>query len=239
MRSWREFGQNLAWFVVTLVVLAIFLRYSRSPVGLVALWSVSLIWGGWLAYKLGRLLLGHDELPLSGGRFESALVQAEDYQTKIKAALKRGGSGFHAETLSQQIDVLVEAIETLVARIEALRSDEIIRRDVKEVPQSIAYLESRLASANDPTLTAQLERALTNRRQQLDSLTALQNTMQRAEIQLEATLSQLGTIYSQLLAGQSASQVADYSRLAAAVDEEAHLLQDQLAALREVKLDGL
>jgi hypothetical protein len=70
----------------------------------------------------------------------------------------------------------------------------------------------------------------------LVALETLQNTIKRAEIQIESTVSRLGTIYSQLLTSQSTSQVADYSRLAENVDEEVQVLQEQLEALREVKL---
>ena len=49
----------------------------------------------------------------------------------------------------------------------------------------------------------------------------------------------LGTIYSQLLAERSTDQVADYSRLSGEVDEATRHLQDQLEALREVKLGAL
>jgi dGTP triphosphohydrolase len=137
-----------------------------------------------------------------------------------------------------QIDSLTEAVEDLVARISSLQHNDVIRRDLRAVPQAIEDLEARLASESDQTIHTQLERTLANRKKQLESLVALQTTIKRAEIQIESTLSQLGTIYSQLLTGQSTSQVADYSRLAADVDEEVRLLQDHLEALREVKLGG-
>jgi biotin-(acetyl-CoA carboxylase) ligase len=117
-----------------------------------------------------------------------------------------------------------------------LRQDEVIRRDIKEVPQAIADLQTRLVNETDEVVRSQLQRTLDNRQKQLDSLEQLQTMMKRAEIQIESTLSQLGTIYSQLLTGQSTSHVADYSRLSADVDEEVRQLQDHLEALREVKL---
>lgn len=64
----------------------------------------------------------------------------------------------------------------------------------------------------------------------------LQNTMKRAEIKIERTLSALGTIYPQILTGQSTNQVANYSRITSAVSEEVRALRDHLEALAEVKL---
>jgi hypothetical protein len=107
---------------------------------------------------------------------------------------------------------------------------------LEAVPKAITDLESRLAQETDPAIRSQLERTLANRRKQLAALERLQNTMKRAEIQIESTLSSLGTIYSQLLTGQSTDHVADYSRLSAEVEEEVHTLQDHLEALEEVKL---
>ena len=46
----------------------------------------------------------------------------------------------------------------------------------------------------------------------------------------------LGTIYSQILAGQLAAHVADYRGLLTKIDEEVLTLQDHLEALEEVKL---
>jgi hypothetical protein len=48
--------------------------------------------------------------------------------------------------------------------------------------------------------------------------------------------SPLGTIYAQLLAGQSAHHIAGYAQLSAGVADEGQRLQDQLEAWREVKL---
>jgi hypothetical protein len=103
------------------------------------------------------------------------------------------------------------------------------------VPKAIEVLEAQLAYEVDPAICAQLERTLSNRKNQLASLQLLQSTITKAEIQMESTLSLLGTLYSQLLISQSTNHVADYGRLSSDVDEEVRRLQDQLEALWEVK----
>ena len=237
---WRKLGQNLLWFVVTMIVLIVLFRFTFMPVVMVALWIVGLVWGGVLAYKLSQILLDSGDVAASQERSEQWLSQAQSYQNKIKSAIKDSPdtTNLHSEALTREVDTLVDAIESLVERIHTLRSDEVIRQDMKSVPEAIADLEARIADETDPAMQKQLQRTLENRQKQLESLEALENTIKRAEIQIESSLSQLGTIYSQLLTGQSTSQVADYSRLAADVDEEVHLLNDQLEALREVKLGG-
>ena len=103
------------------------------------------------------------------------------------------------------------------------------------MPKSIDQIKNRLARESDPDLKGDLERTLINRENQLASLQKLQNMMNRAELQIESTLSSLGTIYSQILTDQSAGHIADYGRLSAQIDEEVYRLQDQLEALWEVK----
>ncbi len=235
---WPKFWQNLIWFAVTLIVLIILFRFFLSPVILVALWIVGLGWGAFLAYRLSQILLGGGETAISQKQAQTSLTQALEYRAKIKDALGKASSatGMHPRELEPQIEALSEAVEELVERISSLRQDETIRRDRQTVPKAIKDLEKRLASEPDAAIKKQLARTLANRQKQQESLDALQTTVKRAEIQIESTLSQLGTIYSQLLTGQSTSHVADYSRLSADVDEEVRLLQDQLEALREVKL---
>ncbi len=236
---WRKLGQNFIWFVLTMIVLAVLLRFLRSPVVLVALWGVGVAWGGFLAFKFSQLLFNTDSLVVSDERSQEYLEQARDYQTKIEKSVKAISAASipgNQKELLQQIDSLLVSIDDLVERIGSLRRNEVIRRDLQLVPKAIKDLEDQLDAEDDAAIQAQLQRTLKNRRKQLESLEALQNTIKRAEIQIESTLSQLGTIYSQLLTGQSTTQVADYSRLAADVDEEVQVLNDYLLALREVKL---
>jgi hypothetical protein len=58
--------------------------------------------------------------------------------------------------------------------------------------------------------------------------------MQRAEIEIEHTISSMGIIYSQVFTGQSTSHVESYSHLSVEVDEQMQSLQDYLEAMDEV-----
>jgi len=238
---WSKFWQNLIWFIATLVVLATLFRFFFSPALIVALWLVGLIWGGLLAYRLSQLLFSTDEFDAIDERSRAFLEEAQDYKAKIERAIKEATTPTNQTNLKQlsaQVATLLDAIEALAERISSFRRDDIIRRDLQAVPRAINDLESRLSRETDAAIRTQLERTLTNRRKQLESLETLQSTVKRAEIQIESTLSQLGTIYSQLLTSRSTHDVADYSRLSANLDEEVRLLYDHLEALREVKLDG-
>ena len=237
---WRKFFKNLGWYMATLIVLIALLRFVRSPFVLLALWIVGLIWGGVLAFQFSQLLFGRDEIAMSEEQLQEYVDKALSYKAQIDSAIKKATANktdqTRLEQLRSQIDTWTKAISDLAERLNSLRQDDVIRQDMREVPKAITDLEARLANESDTVVRSQLERTLDNRRKQLDSLEQLRTMMKRAEIQIESTLSQLGTIYSQLLTGQSTSHVADYSRLSADVDEEVRLLQDHLEALKEVKL---
>lgn len=168
--------------------------------------------------------------------------KARAYQAQIDGLIKASANASartRLQDLAGQVQEWVEAIEDLARRIDSFQQNALIRQDFEAVPQAIADLEARLANETDPAIRSQLERTLINRKNQRDALTRLQNIIKQAELQIESTLSALGTIYSQLLTGQSTDHVADYNRLSAEVDEEVQLLQDRLEALEEVKLSQM
>ncbi|MBN1217664.1 MAG: hypothetical protein JXM69_01950 [Anaerolineae bacterium] len=236
---WQKFLKNLGWYVLALVALIILFTFVRTFPVLLTLWAVALIGGGWLAFQFSQCVFGRDEATISEERVNAQVEQALSYQAQIERLIKSTAhktDQVHLEQLHLQIDAWTAAIYNLAERLSSLRRDDLIRRDTKEVPKAIADLETRLESETDEVVRGQLAHTLENRRKQLASLTQLQTMMRRAEIQIESTLSQLGTIYSQILTGQSTSHVADYDRISADVDEEVRQLQDHLEALREVKL---
>jgi hypothetical protein len=231
---WRKLWRNLGWYVLLVAASVALVRFERIPIWLP--WLVALGGGIWLVWQQFNSDKTETE---SAGRANAYLDQARAYKKQIDQTIRTAvqqHNSTHLQQLGLQIEHWTNAIQDLVHRIDSLRQDELIRRDIKAVPAAIADLEARLSGESDTTIRAQLERTLANRRKQLASLEQLQNTIKRAEIQIESTLSLLGTIYSQILTGQSTSHVADYSRLSVEVDEEVRLLQDQLEALREVKL---
>lgn len=235
---WRDFWQNLLWFTATMLVLVGLFRWYPLFVFLAAMWLVGIGWGGWLAYRFSQLFLSDSSAEVSRHRMSTAMEQARDYQAKINAAIEAAPAINPVRTaeLQRQIERLIRAIDDLSGRVMSLRADDTIQRDMKSVPGAIAHLEKQLAGETDPAIRHQLERTLHSRQTQLESLQMLGSTVKRAEIQIESTLSQLGTLYSQVLTSQSTSDVADYNRIATNVDEEVRLLEDQLQALREVKL---
>lgn len=166
---------------------------------------------------------------------DRAFVYKQQVQKMVKATASERDKA-RLQKLSEQISGWVDNIERLAKQVDIIQGNDLIKQDLKSVPLSIDRLKEQLETETDPSLKSDLERTLTNRQKQLASLEQLRTMSSRAEIQMESTLSALGTIYSQILTSQSTDQVADYSHLIGEAEEETHALQDHLEALEEVKL---
>ena len=165
------------------------------------------------------------------------LDQARTYRAEIQRLVQASGGAQQSrmQELAGQVEGWVTAIQALVQRVADLRQNSVIQRDFKSVPQAIERLEKKLALETEPALRSQVERTLEHRRQQQRTLDQLQQVIRTTEVKIESTLSLLGTVYSQLLTGQSKNQAADYRRLLGEIDEEVYRLQDHLAAIDEVR----
>ncbi len=234
--TWQVFGQNVIIYVITLVILMVAVR--RVPDMLIPMWLVALLGIGVLAFQANRLATGTPAGVV--GRMKGQMQQARAYRTKIDAALEKasrtGTQTVHRETLRTRVEQWTTAIEALIARVDSYQQDAIIKKDLKTVPTAIKKIEKELATETNSATREQLEHSLETYHKQWQALQTLQQSVRRAELQVESTLSLLGTIYSQLLTSQSSAQVANYGRLTEEVDEEVLRLEDHLAALREVTM---
>jgi hypothetical protein len=139
--------------------------------------------------------------------------------------------------LSADVDTWMKTVEEMSQRIDGFKGNQVIQHDLATVPDSIKKLAAQLNEETDPRVKESIERTLAARADQMAALQKLQSLMRQAEVQLENSIAALGTIYSQALATQSTSRVADYSHLSTELEEQSKMLRDQLEAMEEVKLD--
>ena len=84
-----------------------------------------------------------------------------------------------------------------------------------------------------------LERTIADKERQLRTLENLQNSMEKADYQLDSTISSLGTIYSQLLlVGNKDEEGGRISRLQEEISEQVYRLEDLTEAMDEVYQDS-
>jgi hypothetical protein len=130
------------------------------------------------------------------------VAQAIAYRERIDKAVERfSDSGMHTrmQDVANQVEEWVRRIYTLSRRLDNFRNDSVISDDLRGVPESIRKLRARLNSETSPAIRTELEETIRRRETQLESLEKLDQTMDRAELQLENTLTALGTVYSQML----------------------------------------
>jgi hypothetical protein len=163
------------------------------------------------------------------------LAQALDYIHKIEGLLKTDSNG-HEQSLLNQLHTWSHTLEAMAQTLQYLAPHQaLIVQDLGQLPQAIAALEAQIAAEVNPLLKQDLARMLQQRQHQQQALETLQTTRRRAAIQIDCTISVLGTIYSQLLTYRSSFHVVDYQQLTTSVSDEVDRLQDYLEALQEVR----
>jgi hypothetical protein len=141
---------------------------------------------------------------------------------------------------ASQIDNWLENIYHTAVRLDRYYSDqEVLRRDKERAKQSIKQLEQRIKLEADPKVQKDIEVTLSSRRKQVETIERIEKTMDRAQLKLEATLSSLGTIYSQtMLIGAKDIDSSRAKRLSHDITEEVQELDSILLAMDEVYADG-
>ena len=171
-------------------------------------------------------------------RYRGYLEKALDYRERIAETVTKSRRGVlrdHVQEAARQIDEWIRSVYEISLRMERYEQDDLIHRDIKAVPTRIAKLKQQVQQEDDARVRAQLEETLRAKEVQQTNLNQLQNGMQRAELQLEHTLTAMGTIYSQLLlVGAKDVDSGRAKRLREEVAEEVSQLQDVLDSMDEV-----
>ncbi len=128
----------------------------------------------------------------------------------------------------------------LALHIDSFEGNELVERDRKMVPQQLDKVQIRLRSETDAGVQRDLQEQADRLQLQLDNLNATANSVKRAEIQLDSTLSSLGTIYAQMsLLGAKDVDSSRAQRLRQDIRDEVSSLQDTIDAMEEVQAQRL
>ena len=133
----------------------------------------------------------------------------------------------------------LQAVYKLAGQVDKFRQNTVIDRDLRSVPKAIENYKAKLALEDNPEVRQQLERTIGDKERQLRTLENLQNSMEKADYQLDSTISALGTIYSQLLlVGNKDEEGSRINRLQEEISEQVYRLEDLAAAMDEVYQDS-
>lgn len=172
-------------------------------------------------------------------KLQRQVNQALDYRSRIEKAIRERRDSILKDELSEtasQIDEWLESIYDLAQRIDRYQQEQrVLSRDRERAEARIQDLKRELAAEDNPVVKKQIEVTLESKQRQLDTLDTLDNTIQRAELQLENTLTHLGTIYSQtMLVDAKDIDSGRARRLRHEIAEEVDELNDVLLAMDDV-----
>ncbi len=180
--------------------------------------------------------------------FEPAKISDKELMAKVDKALEywaliddtvaKAPKGVLRDRLAQTTQEAthwLQAVYNLAGRVDKFRNNKVIEQDLRSVPRAIQNFKARLALEDSPEVKQQLERTIADKERQLRTLENLQNSMEKADYQLDSTISALGTIYSQLLlVGSKDQEGSRIGRLQEEISEQVYRLEDLTEAMDEV-----
>ena len=171
-------------------------------------------------------------------RVEKAL----EYRDRIDEAIAKSREGVmrdHMTDVNQGITQWIENVFRLAKRLDDYTSDATIKQDLESVEPGIEALKKRLALEDDDAVRRQISQTIAQKQIQRDNLRKLQNVMERAQFQLESTVTAMGTVYSQMML-LSARDIASgrAQHLQQNIDDQVLALQDVVQTMDEVYQAG-
>jgi len=138
---------------------------------------------------------------IRSAEYRQRVEKALEYRQRIEEHVRRAEVGVlrdHLLDTTAGIADWVANVFGLARRLDVYHSDHMLLSDRRDLPRDIAGLRSRLQREDDQAVQQQLQQTIASKEEQLANLEKLQNMMEKAEYQLETTLTALGTVYSQL-----------------------------------------
>ncbi len=152
----------------------------------------------------------------------------------------QGAMRVHLRQTVSDIDDWIRQMYSLALHIDSFESNELVERDRKLVPQQLEKAKIRHEREDSPEVRRELENQIMLLEKQVANLEANVNAIKRAEIQLESTLSSLGTVYAQIsLLGTKEIDSSRAQRLRLEIQDEISGLQDTIEAMDEVQAQSL
>jgi len=170
--------------------------------------------------------------------------RALEYQERIESHIGKQESGVLRDRLDDTANRLADWIANiyqLAKRLDAYRRDPLLPQERETVPEELETLRSRVEYEKDQDVRRQLDELIERKRQQWESMQALDARMKQAELRLEESLTSLATVYNQmqLISAQDVDSGRS-ERLRQDINDQVNRLDDLVSSLNEVyDYDGL
>lgn len=181
-------------------------------------------------------------------QFSPNTIQDQNLRAKLDEALKywelientvakssQGSMRDRFERTTREVTHWLQAVYDLATRVDKFQVNQVVKKDLERVPVDIRNLKKKLAEEDSQEVIRQLERTISDKERQWQTLQSLDDSMEKAGYQLDSTISALGTIYSQLLlVGNKDEEGNRVNRLQDEISEQVHRLEDLREAMDEV-----
>lgn len=175
---------------------------------------------------------------IKNDKLRARVEKALGYRDRIDEVINNSREGVlrkHLEDASRGITDWMENVFRLAKRLDAYMSDSMIRQDRKSVEPAIDNLKRRLALEDNDAVKRQISQTIAQKQIQRDNLSKLQNVMERAELQLESTITAMGTVYSQIMILGSRDVASGRAqRLQDDIHDQVQALQDVVTTMDQV-----
>jgi type I restriction-modification system DNA methylase subunit len=160
--------------------------------------------------------------------YRNSIIQ--EIERKDNKAVDQG-----LRAMTSELEGWITQVYHLAQVLDVYTQDKVIARDMEQVPKDLRVLEVKLSQERNENVQQELQTTFDNKAKQYQALETLRGTMEKANLQLENTLSALGTVYMQTLnLGAKELSSNEAQRLQAAMREQVQSLEDINAAMDEV-----
>lgn len=166
------------------------------------------------------------------------LEKALEYYGAMQNAMssRSGASKVEFQNTLDEIDDWIGYLYELGKRVDRFEDNRLINRDRMQARSDLDALKRRLQAEPDERVKDEIRRSITIKETQLENLKTLEANIKRADIQMDNTLSALGTVYTQMqLIGSKDIDSGSARRLKNEVHDQVMSLQDTIAAIDEVQ----
>ncbi len=166
------------------------------------------------------------------------LSKALEYRDLIVKEVEREEDSVLDDYLSDMAHGLedwIAQVYRLAQGLDVYQHDPVIARDMETVPKELEKYEGLLTGEEQDSVREDLEKTVAIKRSQWDTLKNLRDTMAKAQLQLENTLSSMSTVYTQVvLLGAKDVNSSRAQRLQQDMTEQISALEDIGATMDEV-----
>ncbi|MFB0537192.1 MAG: hypothetical protein ACETWR_19700 [Anaerolineae bacterium] len=168
------------------------------------------------------------------------LSKALEYRDLIVKEIEREKDSVlddYLSSMARGLEDWIAQVYRLAQGLDVYQHDTVIARDIDTVPEELEKYEKLLdeEEKKEGSVREELEKTVAIKRSQWDTLRNLRDTMAKAQLQLENTLSAMSTVYTQVvLLGAKDVDSSRAQRLQQDMTEQISALEDIGATMDEV-----